>query len=342
MATFDWPLTVKGNNVLWRVPNNIKLNDNIIVREDEYAVFLRDGKAMVYIDRPDRYALTSLNVPYVGRVVELLTGIRQGAEVYYLAKRPFDGKFGTKQPIAFRDTDFGIVNLRAFGELRWKIKEPANFINQFVGTQNLTTSQQIEERVREQIVVVLIDALGEMKQRGVGILDIPANLLEIEQIVLAKSAPHFDPYGVEIVKLQSLNITMPEEVQKAIDARSAMAVTGTSYMQYQSGQAMRDAAANPGGGAAAAGVGVGAGMAMGWQMSQAMQQPAPGVQQQAAPPAQQGPATKPCLKCGQPVPVGLKFCGNCGANQLGAPCPKCGTANPPGMKFCGNCGNTLA
>src|SRR3972149_6049047 len=189
MATYEWPQTVKGNNILWKLPNNIRLNHNIIVREDEFAVFLRDGKALLYIDRPDRYALTSLNIPVVGKIVEMLTGIRQGAEVYYLQKKPYDGKFGSKQPYPFRDKEFGIVNLRLFGEFRWRVKEPPNFINQFVGTENLATSPQVQERIREQIVTATFAALGGRKERGLLVLDLAANLNEIEQGVLSKSTP---------------------------------------------------------------------------------------------------------------------------------------------------------
>ena len=336
MATYEWPQTVKGNNILWKLPHNIRMNDNIIVREDEIAVFLRDGKAMAYIDRPDRYALTSLNLPVVGKIVEFLSGFRQGAEVYYLQKKPFDGKFGSKQPYPFRDKEFGIVNLRLFGEFRWKIKEPSNFINQLVGTENLATSPQVEERLREQVVTAMFDALDEMKERGLLVLDLAANLLEIEQVVLVKTKPHFDPYGIEVIKISSLYITMPEEVQKAIDARTSMGITGTGYMQYQTAQSMRDAANNPAGGAAGTGVGIGAGAAMGYQMMQSMQPQG----QPPASPAAPAPG-KPCVKCGTAVPPGQKFCGSCGTNQEGAPCPKCGTAVPFGMKFCGSCGTAI-
>src|SRR5882672_1555087 len=309
MATMDWPETAKGLNVVWKVPRNIRMNDNIVVKEDEFAVFYRDGKALSYIDRPDRYALTSLDIPAISALVSKLTGIRQDAEVYYIQKRPFDAKFGSRQPYQFRDADFGFVNLRLFGEMRWRVSDPSNFISQFVGTIGATTPQQIEERLREQIVAVVFDGLGEMKKRGLAVVDLAANLLEIEQVTLEKAKPHFDPYGVEIQKLSGLTISLPEEVQKAVDARASMGILGTNYMQYQSGQAMRDAAQNPGGGAAATGVGVGAGMAMGWQMQAAMQQPPPGYQQ---PMQQQQQAPPPAA---------------------GVPCPKCGTPNAPGTKF---------
>jgi membrane protease subunit (stomatin/prohibitin family) len=348
MVTVDWPETAKGLNVVWKVPRNIRMNDNIVVKEDEIAVFYRDGKALSYLDRPDRYALTSLDIPAISTLVERLTGVKQDAEVYYIQKKPFDAKFGSRQPYQFKDADFGFVNLRLFGEFRWRVKDPSNFISRFVGTMGATTPQQIEERLREQVVAVVFDGLGEMKKRGLAVVDLAANLLEIEQVTLEKAKPHFDPYGIEIQKLSGLTISLPEEVQKAVDARASMGILGTNYMQYQTGQAMRDAASNPSGGAAATGVGVGAGMAMGWQMAGAMQQPPPGYQQapqgyqtQTAPPPPAPPAGAPCPKCGQPNAPGTKFCGNCGTNLLGSACPNCKTTVPPGVKFCGNCGTKM-
>ncbi|MCK5547871.1 MAG: zinc ribbon domain-containing protein, partial [Thermoplasmata archaeon] len=225
-----------------------------------------------------------------------------------------------------------------FGEARWRIKQPENFINQFVGTERLVTGSLIEERIREQVVVSIFDALGEMKDRGINVMDIPANLLELEQIVLQKAQPHFDPYGIDLQKISGLYITLPESVQEAVDARSAMQVTGTSYMQYQTGEAMRDAAANQAGGAAGTGVGVGGGIGMGWQMAKGMTEPG------QAPPGG-APQTKPCVKCGVQIPAAQTFCGHCGAKQKQVPqgpqqakCLKCGASLQPNAKFCGQCG----
>jgi len=330
MATIGWDDVAKGNNLMWRAPRNIRFNDNIIVREDEFAVFFRDGKALAYIDRPDRYALTSLDAPIIGPIMKLF-GVKQEAQVYYLARRPFDGKFGSKQPYQFRDPDFGMVNLRLFGEFRYRIKEPSLFINQFVGTFGLATAPQVEERLKEQLVAVIYDALGELKAKGLGVADLGANIMEMEQIVLQKGGPQFEPYGIEIQKLSGLYITLPEAVQAAVDQRSAMQITGTNYMQYQTGAAMRDAATNPAGGAGT-GIGLGAGIGMGYQMAGQMAQ-----QPQAAP--QQ---TNPCPKCGTQNPVTMKFCGSCGARtEEGTECPKCKHFVPKGTKFCPECGNNM-
>lgn len=342
MATLEWPTPAKGMNVVWKAPRNIRMNDNIVVKEDEIAVFYRDGKALSYIERPGRYALTSLDIPAISALVNFLTGIKQDAEVYYIQRRPFDAKFGSRQPYQFKDADFGFVNLRLFGECRWRVSEPSNFISRFVGTLGATTPAQIEERIREQVVLVVFDGLGEMKKRGLAVVDLAANLIEIEQVTLEKCKPHFDPYGIEIQKISGLTISLPPEVQKAVDARASMGILGTNYMQYQTGQAMRDAAQNPSGGAAAAGVGIGAGMGMGWQMAGAMNQPPPAYQQpppstQSPPPAPAG-AGSPCPKCQHVNPPGTKFCGNCGNNLQGLTCPNCKKPVAAGMKFCGECG----
>ncbi|MCD1296077.1 hypothetical protein CUJ83_13825 [Methanocella sp. CWC-04] len=340
-TTLTWEDNEKRNNVMWKAPRNIKFFDQVVVREDEMAVFYRDGKALAYIDRPDRYALTSLDAPIIGAVLKAIGGIKQPAEVFYIQKRVFDGKFGSKQPYVFRDNEFGIVNLRVFGEFRYKVSIPMNFINQFVGTLNCQTAMEVEERLKEQIVMLLYDVIGDLKNKGIGVADLASNLTNIEQVFLERSKSHYEQYGISIEKVSGLYITMPEEVQKAVDARSSMSILGTNYMQYQTGQAMREAAVNPSGGAAGAGVGVGAGFGMGYmmvdQMRQAGQQPA----QAAAPAPAPAPSGVPCVKCGTAVPQGSKFCPACGTKQEQAACPKCGAGVAPGAKFCANCGERL-
>ena len=341
--TFIWDDAFKRNNVMWKLPRNIKLNDNIVVREDEIAVFYRDGKALAYFDRPDRYALTSQNAPISGGLIKALTGVQQQAEVFYLQKRAFDAKFGSKQPYQFRDKDFGMVNLRVFGEFRYKVKDPANFITQFVGTLNAQTAADIEERTKEQVVIVVYDSLGKMKEKGMGVADLAANLTTIEQVVLERAKDHFELYGISVEKLSGLYINMPEEVQKAVDAKSSMTILGTNYMQYQAGQAMREAANQPGGaagGAVGAGVGVGAGFGMGYMMVDAMRQQPP--QQQGGAPMQ-AMAVKPCVKCGNQIAQDAMFCPKCGAQQQapGKACPKCGANVPGDAMFCTKCGQRM-
>jgi membrane protease subunit (stomatin/prohibitin family) len=338
--TFIWNDVDKRNNIMFRLPRNIRWNDNIVVREDEIAVFYRDGKALDYIDRADRYALTSINAPIVGKIVKFLSGVQQQAEVVYLQKRVFDGKFGSKQPYQFRDKEFGIVNLRVFGEFRYKINSPPNFVNQFIGTFNFSTSAEVEERIKEQIVILIYDAVGDMKNDGMGVADLASNLENIEQVILGKTKAHFDLYGVQIDKISGLYISIPEEVQKAVDARASMQVLGTNYMQYQTGQAMREAANNPSGGAAGVGVGVGAGIGMGYTMIGAMGQPQQGAPPMMGSPAQAAAVMVLCPKCNAQNPQGTKFCSSCGAAMAAdtTPCPKCSKPVQKGVKFCPECG----
>ncbi len=338
--TFHWKDQEKRGVIMYRVPRNIKLNDNIVVREDEFAVFYRDGKVLSYIDRPDRYALTSINAPIVGRIVEALSGVRQRAELIWLQKKAFDGKYGSKQSYPFKDPDFGIVNLRLFGEFRYRVIAPENFIHQFVGTLNISTAAEVEARIREQMVVLIYDVLGDLKERGMGVTDIASKLTEIEQFVLDRAVDHYEMYGLEIQKLSGLYVSMPEEVQKAVDTRSAMQVTGTDYMTLKTGSALEAAAENPsgGGGLAGMGVGLGAGAGMGYMMMDTVARGQGGGGGQA--PSGAPGTTAACVKCQAMIPVGTKFCPQCGGAQ-GAACPSCGASVDADDKFCGDCGANM-
>ncbi len=343
-TTINWEDAYKGPNIMWRVPRNIRLNDNIVVREDEIAVFFRDGKVLAYFDRPDRYALTSLNAPIVGGLVQALSGVRQEAEVYYLQKRIFDGKFGSTDPYVFRDPDFGLVSLRVYGSYRWRLGSPDVFITQFVGTFGAATSADVEGRLRDQMVILIYNTLGKMKDQGLRVTDLAGQLQTIEQATLGMAPQHFGPLGVEVQQLQGLSINLPDEVQKAVNTRSTMGVLGVNYLQYQAGQAMTEAASNTGGAAGAlagAGVGLGAGLGVGYGMTGMMG----GMYGQ-------GPST-PCPRCGALIPPGTRFCPSCGAPVGGSPpgvpgrtetvaCPKCGQPVPATSKFCPNCGASMA
>lgn len=338
-TTIEWDSQYKEGNVMWKVPRLIKLNDNIVIREDEIAVFFRDGKVLTYFDKPNRYALTDFNAPIVGGLLKFFTGVQQAAEVYYLQNRYIDAKFGSQGPYQFTDPVFGIVNLRIFGEFRWKISSPANFVNQFVGTFAAQTSDAIDSRLKEQLVLLAYNAIGKMKENGMKITDIAINLQNIEQVILSMSPSHFGQYGIEINKISGLTISLPDEVQKAINTKAEMSVLGVNYMQYQAGQAMTEAAKNPSGSAGPGvglGVGFGAGSGIGYAMAGQMAQ---GMYQ---------PPMKQCHKCGMMMPVTNNFCPSCGASQQqasqkpqGITCPKCNNIIAVDSKFCSHCGNEI-
>jgi len=368
--TFDWEDGAKGENVMYKVPRNIRLNDNVIVKEDEYALFFRDGKVLKVFDVPGRFALTTQNVPVLAGIIEKVSGVRQLGEIYFLQRRELRGKFGTKEPITFRDTDFGMVRIRVFGQFAYKVIDPTLFITQFAGTKNVSGSGEVIDWVRDQIVMSLNDVLGELKRdKNMAVIDMPAYLEEMEQILLSRIKDDTGRYGLEVLKISGLNINLPEKIQQAIDKRGELQALGVNYMQYQAGQAMEKAAENTSGGnLAGAGVGLGAGLGLGYGMTGAV---AEGMSQQQ--PQQQGTAQpqKPgqkcpkcnsdveadskfcnncgekmssgpaCIKCGADLSAGSKFCNECGTKQV-SECPKCKSEVTPGSKFCNDCGEKLA
>ena len=147
------------------------------------------------------------------------------------------------------------------------------------------------------MVILVYNAMGKMKAQGLKVTDLAANLTNIEQAVLALASDNFGQYGVEINKISGLTISLPDEVQKAIDTRSQIQVLGVNYMQYQAGQAMVDAAQNQSGTAgigAGLGVGIGAGAGMGYAFGGQMAQGMMGGMQ----------PTKSCPNCGSLIPGG--------------------------------------
>ena len=347
-AGFYWVEDYKGDNLIWRLPRNIILNDNVLVREDEYGIFFRDGKALAVFDRPDRYALTTQNIPILKDIIGATMGNVQIGEFYWAQRREFRDKFGTSQPLAFRDSDFGVVQIRMFGQFAYKVSDPMLLITQFVGTKGLTKSEEVVEWLKGQIVMVLNDILGELKaKKQMGVLDMPAYLQEIEQMSLAKLTAETESYGLKIMKFSGLTISMPDEVQEAINKRGAMSALGVNYMQYQSGKAIENigvgaAEGGEGAGFAMMGAGMGAGFGMGNMMMQGMggMGGAPAPFGQAQPQAVS--SARPCAKCGAAVPEGAKFCPSCGEKQVsGSFCPECGAAVPAGAKFCPECGKKV-
>ncbi|NLV25709.1 MAG: SPFH domain-containing protein [Methanomicrobiales archaeon] len=353
---FYWVEEHKGENVIWRLPQNVMWNDNVVIREDEYGVFFRDGKAMQVFDRPDRYALTTQNITGLQTISAALVGVKQIGEFYWVQKRDFRSTFGTSEPLTFRDPEFGVIRLRAFGQFAYRVSNPMNLITQFVGTKGLTKSEEIVTWLKDQIVMVLNDVLGELKSnKQMSALDIPAYLQEIEQFCLGRLGTETDPYGLKVTKFSGLNINLPEEVQQAVDKRGAMSALGVNYLQYQTGKAIEGIGEGAAQGGEAGGfAGLGAGMGAGFSMAQGMAQGMSGAggsppafgnsagfggqtPQQSAP--QPGEGLIACISCKSMIPAGIKFCPECGAEQKPAEtCKKCNGVLTPGAKFCPSCG----
>jgi membrane protease subunit (stomatin/prohibitin family) len=259
-----------------------RLGSQIVVRESQRAVFFRDGKALDVFG-PGRHTISTNNIPFLTGLIGSLTGGTSmfTAEVYFVSMREFtDMKWGTAQPVAYRDADLGMVRLRAFGTYTMRVDDPQLFVGQIVGARGTYSTSAIDEQLKSIIINEFNDLLGDAKTP---LLDLGGLTKELADSMKAALTDDFKRLGLLLTSFQIGAITPPEEVQKAIDQRSAMGAIGnmSTFTQYQAAQAMREAASNPGGGAAATGAGLGAGVALGQAMVDAMRtatgsaQPAP-------------------------------------------------------------------
>jgi membrane protease subunit (stomatin/prohibitin family) len=271
----EW-LDPSGDTMVYRFErhdNEIKNGAQLIVRPGQAAVFVDQGK-IADVFQPGRYELKTENLP----ILSTLRGWKYGfespfkAEVYFVSTRVFtDMKWGTKNPIMLRDPEFGPVRLRAFGTYAVKVGEPAKFIAQIVGTNGTFTTDGITDQIRNFIVSRFTEALGEGK---IPALDLAANFSELGTAVKTVIGPEVGEYGLEVTTFLVENISLPEEVERALDKRTSMGVIGNlgAYTQFQAANAIEAAASNPGGSAAADGMGMGMGFAMAQQMANALGQ----------------------------------------------------------------------
>lgn len=324
-----------------------RLGSQLVVRESQRAVFFRDGKALD-IFGPGRHTISTNNIPLLTGLLGLPFGGDSPfrAEVFFVSMREFtDMKWGSQQPLVYRDTELGMIRLRAFGTYSLKVSDPQVFVDQVVGTRGSYRTAAIEDFLRSIILNEFNDLLGDVQT---SILDIQGMTREIADGSRAALADDFSRLGLDLITFQISAITPPEEVQERIDERSGMAAIGDmgAYTQYKTAQAIGDAAQNEGSGsdATSTGVGLGAGLGIGQAMAGAIggaYQQSQGAGQQQ-PPQEQQAATRTCPNCQATVPANSKFCPECGTNLTEQQCPECKAMNAPGAKFCTNCGASLS
>jgi membrane protease subunit (stomatin/prohibitin family) len=271
------------DTIVWRFPrheNEIKMNAKLVVRESQVAVFVNEG-TIADVFKPGTYTLETKNLP----VLSTLKGWKYGfdspfkAEVYFVSTRQFtDLKWGTQNPAMMRDAEFGMVRVRAFGTYSIKAADPAVLLRELVGTDPEFKTDEVDEFVRQSVVSRVVTALATS---GVAVLDLAAHQNQIGDRLAGIISEDLNLLGLQMPRFIIENVSLPPEVEAAMDKRTQMGVLGNldQFTKFQAATAITDAAQNPGG-IAGAGVGIGVGAALGAQLAQALQ---PGAAPTAAP-----------------------------------------------------------
>jgi membrane protease subunit (stomatin/prohibitin family) len=325
-----------GKELVHRIPEKgsgeIKYGAQLTVRESQAGVFFYKGKAIEAFG-PGRHTLKTANIPVLTKIVSIPWGMTSPlrAEVYMVNMKVFPNlKWGTRDPVAFKDAELGLIRLRAFGVFNLQVLQPVLFINRLVGTQGVYTTEEIEEYLNRVIVSRFNDYMGETIDT---ILNLPSKYDDLSQALVQRLKEDFSHFGLGLTHLYINAITPPAEVQQAIDDRSRMGVFKdmNKLLQMKAAMAMEKASQ-------AEGAGSGMGMGMGVMM------PAMFAQYFGGSGAQQGQAAKEavCAECQNSIPADSKFCPRCGHQQLiFEQCQKCGKNLPPTAKFCPRCGHPV-
>ncbi|MFK7890343.1 MAG: SPFH domain-containing protein [Granulosicoccus sp.] len=250
-----------------RYGNEIKYGAKLIVREAQFAVFVNEGEVADVLG-PGTYELETRNLPVLTTLQNWHHGFESPfkAEVYFCnARRFIDLKWGTKQPLMLRDSEFGGLRIRAFGTYGVRIVDSLKFIREIVGTDGVFTTEEISNQLRNLITSRFATIIGGA---NIPVLDMAANYDQLGEFLTQRMAPEFGEYGLELTRILVENISLPQAVSEALDKRTSMGMTGdlNRYLQYQTGASMEAAAQNPGGGASD-GIGMGIGFAMANRMS---------------------------------------------------------------------------
>lgn len=338
LKVIEWEDNTK-DTVVYRYPLNdrdeIMNSTTLVVRPSQCAVFVHKGQiADVFAE--GTYKLATENIPFLTKMLSLPTGFDSPikAEVYFVNTKQFTGqKWGTQNPVMMRDADFGNIRLRGFGIYSFKVDDVKLFMKEMFGTNKVYTCADVATQCKPMIIQGLSDAIAESK---ISALDLAANYKEFSETILNVTQPEFLKFGLKLTGMVIENLSLPEEVEKALDERTKLGVMedkmGT-YTQYKIANALEESAKNPNGNnLAGLGVGLGAGVTMSQVLANNLT-------------TENTPKTKAtnlveCQKCGAKIKEGVKFCPECGAKQ-GAVCPKCGSAVRANAKFCPECGENL-
>ena len=328
-----------GQELVHRLPEEgsgeIKYGAQLTIRESQAGVFYYKGKAVGAFG-PGRHTLKTGNIPLLTKLASIPWGMKSPlrAEMYFVNLKIFTNlKWGTRDPVAFKDSELGLIRLRAFGVFNLQVVQPVLFINRLVGTQGMYTTVEIEEYLNRVIVSRYNDYMGETID---SILNLPSKYDELSLGLAKRLHEDFSHFGINLTHLYINAITPPAEVQQAIDDRSRMGVFDdmNKLMQMKSAMAMEKASEADG--SAGSGMGAGMGLMMPAMFAQYFAGALPQSKQKDEPPGIS------CPDCKHPIAVDAKFCPQCGHQQVVFnQCTKCSKNLAPNAKFCSRCGTAV-
>ena len=346
LKVIEWEDNTK-DTLVYRYPltdrTEIMNSSTLVVRPSQVALFVHKGQ-VCDVFAPGTYKLSTENIPIITKLLSLPTGFDSPikAEVYYVNTKQMTGiKWGTANPIMMRDKDFGTVRLRAYGVFSIKVENDKKFMEEVFGTNQIYKTSDICEQAKPMVLQAFTDAVAESK---ISALDLAANYKEFSQTIVDTSIEDFAKFGLKLCTIVIENISLPKEVETALDERSKLGILDDkmgTYTQYQAANAMRDAAKNPNGNnMAGLGVGLSSGMTVGGMFAQAVngvKNKDTGLSQN-----QENEELKECPECHKKIKKSVKFCPECGAKQPQAKfCPNCGAKVSENNKFCPECGEKL-
>lgn len=325
-----------GKEFVHRLPQEgsgeIKWGAQLTVRESQAAVFFYKGKAVGAFG-PGRHTLKTGNIPILTKLASIPWAMNSPlrAEVYFVNLKVFTNlKWGTRDPVAYKDAELGLIRLRAFGVFNIQVVQPVLFINSLVGTQGAYSTEEVEEYLNRVIVSRFNDYMGQTLD---SLLNLPAKYDELSEGLNKRLEQDFGHFGIRLTQIYINAITPPPEVQQAIDDRSRMGVFKDmeKLMQMKAAMAMEKASASDGG--AGSGMGTGLGLMLPAMFAQYFS-----GQRPAAQPAVPAPAGV-CPECQSGIPADSQFCPQCGHHLVVfTQCSRCGKNLAPTSKFCPRCG----
>ncbi len=343
LEVIEW-FDESGQELVHRIPEKgsgeIKYGAQLIIRESQAGVFFYQGKACEAFG-PGRHTLKTGNIPILTKILSIPWGMTSPlrAEVYLTSLKVFANlKWGTRDPVAFRDSELGLIRLRAHGVFNIRIVQPVLFINTLVGTMGRYTTEEIGEYLKRVIVSRFNDHLGENLD---SLLNLPGQYDDLSDGLQKRLQEDFSHFGLALQHLYITSITPPQEVQQAIDDRSRMNVIQDldKLIKMKAAMAMEKAAEANGGAGGGMGMGLGLGLMMPGMFAESLRpQPAStdGAGANAAPPLQE----ICCPDCKNTIPQTAKFCPLCGHQQLVmGQCANCSKNLPPNARFCPKCGH---